>query len=360
MTRHTSPHIQDSKLLQLNLDFCTDERQRSLRQLRPGDRLTLLRRNRLLPMALNSPREPLASSRAFQRNRVDQSAAELIEAFSSAGISVLVLKGAALAHSVYKEPAMRPRTDTDLLVANADLDAAIQLLSARGYQTDATSAHDVISRQMSFVPAEPEAGVIDLHFALSNQPEFAASFDFAWLAANAVAVPRLSPDARGLHPSHALLHAVMHYYAHLPAHERPAIWLLDIALLARSLSCEDWIRVDGEARRAGICGLLEAGIDATREWFDCPCPDILQRAWQIHGRAEWRSARIDERMADRHSTRLALLGLPSLSDRVRYLWRRAFPTANWMRARYGISSSTVIAGAYLWRLLHGVRRRMQR
>jgi len=49
---------------------------------------------------------------------------ELLEAFDRASISVLVLKGAALAHVLYPSPDLRPMSDLDLLVDARDADRA--------------------------------------------------------------------------------------------------------------------------------------------------------------------------------------------------------------------------------------------
>ena len=40
----------------------------------------------------------------------------LLRAFGDAGADVLLIKGAHLAYSVYADPALRPRNDTDILV----------------------------------------------------------------------------------------------------------------------------------------------------------------------------------------------------------------------------------------------------
>jgi hypothetical protein len=378
----------------LDLHFLTPTRRSSLLAMRPGDRLSFLRRHRLLPLArsrvaapgilppaaLAHPcaSEPAQPHRADSTDAVmgpvvgmpdrfrsslspsDRALAEVLERLEAAGIPALVLKGAALAHSLYESPDLRPRTDADVLVAQADLDRAGCELSRLGYRTAPASAHDTISTQVSFAANDPDVCAIDLHFALSNRPEFAASFAFSTLSAEAQALPSLSSHARGLHPSHALLLAVMHYYGHLPADERPAIWLFDIALLARSMSASTWAKVDQNARSVGICGLLAAAIIEARTWFDCPCPEPLFDAWQTLGAQEWRSARVESEAPPWRDLGLALRGLPNLAARARYLWRRAFPKIEWMRAQYGVETKAELARAYLRRLIHGVVRRVRK
>lgn len=53
---------------------------------------------------------------------------EILQAFRTAGINLIVLKGAVLAHDVYPHPDLRPMRDLDVLVARADSARAIAVL----------------------------------------------------------------------------------------------------------------------------------------------------------------------------------------------------------------------------------------
>jgi hypothetical protein len=55
------------------------------------------------------------------------------QALNDAGIPVIVLKGAALAWTVYPDPALRPMNDLDLLVKTEDLERAKELVLSLGY-----------------------------------------------------------------------------------------------------------------------------------------------------------------------------------------------------------------------------------
>jgi len=55
--------------------------------------------------------------------------------FEAAGIRSLVLKGLALAHEYYPDPALRPATDIDLLLKTDDVLPALNLLKEAGYNT---------------------------------------------------------------------------------------------------------------------------------------------------------------------------------------------------------------------------------
>ena len=77
----------------------------------------------------------------YRRSCVDQINAsvklkEILLAFSREGISVIVLKGAALAELVYHGLGLRTMLDVDLLVRKTDLDAADDVLCQLGYVAD--------------------------------------------------------------------------------------------------------------------------------------------------------------------------------------------------------------------------------
>jgi len=57
----------------------------------------------------------------------------ILERFASEGIATLVIKGPVLAVQAYGDPAIRSYGDLDLLVRQADIRRATELMSAAGY-----------------------------------------------------------------------------------------------------------------------------------------------------------------------------------------------------------------------------------
>jgi len=68
---------------------------------------------------------------------------KILEAFKKAGLQVIVLKGAALASTVYGNLALRPMSDVDLLVKKEDFLSIDEQLKILGYRPSDMSAHDV-------------------------------------------------------------------------------------------------------------------------------------------------------------------------------------------------------------------------
>ncbi|MGD8686839.1 MAG: nucleotidyltransferase family protein, partial [Syntrophobacterales bacterium] len=93
---------------------------------------------------------------------------EIIEAFQEEGVRVLVLRGPALAFSLYEDPAMRPSGDLDLLVIPEHVVRARDILESLGYTCLARrfeTARDFF-REECFVHQEnPENKFpVDLHW----------------------------------------------------------------------------------------------------------------------------------------------------------------------------------------------------
>ena len=60
----------------------------------------------------------------------------ILTALDEADIRVILLKGAALAQTLYDDPALRPMSDLDLLVPFEKLDRAVQVANDLGFQSD--------------------------------------------------------------------------------------------------------------------------------------------------------------------------------------------------------------------------------
>jgi hypothetical protein len=78
---------------------------------------------------LDRQRDAMLRALATERTLV-----ELTDSFASKGVPSIVLKGPALAHTVYPAPEWRPFGDLDLLVRGTDWPIALRALEAMGFQ----------------------------------------------------------------------------------------------------------------------------------------------------------------------------------------------------------------------------------
>ncbi len=277
----------------------------------------------------------------------------LLDAFAARGIRVLIIKGTGLAYDVYDAPELRPRGDTDLVIAEKDCDSMRALMRELGFETQVTSGDTLAVRQQSF---RREGHVYDVHWDVMNSSVVRDALPFDELIRRAIGVPRIS--AHALAPSHgdALLLACLHRVAHHHDNER-LIWLCDIHLLRERMSRDEhaafW-RLAAERRVVAIC---ERSIGLAEEWF----------GRMSHDRAsDW--LRDDERLRDepsaalldRSRTRAAHLGgdLKALGwrARMRRLRELAFPPAAFMRQSFPSAPVVLLPALYVWRGLRGVLR----
>lgn len=330
-------------------------RHQQLAALSAGSRLQWLTRNRLLPYVLaqesaddgfaHALQLASAADRALQVAAIHDALRHTLTVLAPIEGGVIVLKGVALGLSCYGQPQWRPVTDIDLLIAPAQRWRAHAALDAAGYAHDGYSQHGGVVHQASY--REPATGVtIDLHWALSNQPELAWRLDHRALAGAALPLPGW--PARRLATVHALLHAVMHYAAHQPADQRPAIWLLDMVLLCADLRSQDWVMLDSCARAAGLCGLLAACLTKAADDFILQTPDSLMDAWRERGCRETATQLWHPPAGARARLLLSLRCLPSWQARSALIWNRLCPPVAWMRGRYEARTPMQLLAAY-WR-----------
>lgn len=267
--------------------------------------------------------------------------APLLEAFAAAGISALVTKGTALAYSVYHDPALRRRGDTDIYLPAASKRQVSQLLRACGFrQTGDTKALQEswqCDTALGFEPAVDIHWRINASAAVSQMLEAGLRFDVS------VALPRLSPGARGIGAVDNLVltsinrsaHGQFGYYSggdRLFDTNR-LIWAVDVHLLASTFSPDDWEEVASRAAKTGTAAVVRDSLAFAQRSIGTMIPaeiaDALERGPSNHGLAAYfgRSSHIWRLRRD-----LAACDGPAETARVlRYV---AFPSDDFLQARF--------------------------
>lgn len=330
------------------------------------DLIAQLQRHRLLPIALAHARQANGGLDGLRAGLWDALMAagrsdaakdrrlleRVLPALAARGCRALLLKGAALGRWLYAAPELRPGSDVDLLIdARKRLDAHAALVAA-GLQSDGYSQHDLASNQAPYV--DPETGrQVDLHWALNVVPELACRFDFAQLDRDAIDLVEPA-GARALGRVDALMHTVIHYFAHRPASDRPLIWLHDLTLLARGLDADGWADLDRKVRRMELAGLHAAALHLAAESFPLELPAALIAQWQTLGQGECTRTLLESDGGPFRRLLHSLSCVTTLRGRMAYLRARLFPATLWMRGRYGAQGGMQLAAAYLRRWTAGL------
>lgn len=279
---------------------------------------------------------------------------DVLAALAQAGLPVLLLKGAALAHTLYPQPYLRSRCDTDLLVpSRADAERAGRVLQTLGYQQSAMRG-DLIFHELGCYKTGSSGltHALDIHWRMSNATLFGECFTFAELASAAVPILAMGPRTDGLGPVHALLLACMHRVANMSGDIADRlIWLYDIHLLAQRLSDMQWQQVTTLAEERTLCGPCYDGLRSAQTWFTTALPEaVLRRLRAGAGREGF-----DPRQAHTQwrFEWLTFRTLPS-TTRLRWLVQYLFPEAGYMRDRYGFRNPLWLPWFYGVRIVRRV------
>ncbi len=260
------------------------------------DRVHLtLARHGLLPLlsaALrDDPQWPLlavetgvALSGAFQRNAtrtfiLQRELDRIGEAFPWLGL----LKGAALGPTVYRDPALRPLSDLDLLVRPEDARAAVERLGALGYRGIGAAASPTfggfarrfrcqlpLTRSLPGIPHL----LVELHWSLIEHPYYVHLIDpdELWAGADTTTLRPYAIARPAVLLCHAAAHLAMHH-----SRDLRLIWLVDVDRLARSpaLDWDDVLRL-AEAWKLGLA--LYATLADAAKWLRTPAPKPVMLA----------------------------------------------------------------------------------
>ncbi|MBL4812770.1 MAG: nucleotidyltransferase family protein [Rhodobacteraceae bacterium] len=178
----------------------------------------------------------------------------LLADIAAAGIRPILLKGTALAYGIYANPAMRSRSDSDILVPTSALGCVRAVLERAGFERARPAAGQL---QESWTLTFETSGShdIDLHWAALNAPALASIFSYEQALISAQNLPALCPQAWGLSADLALLHACAHRARHGGYGEgNRLIWLYDIALLCPMVSA-GFTQLAAKAGLSAVCRL---------------------------------------------------------------------------------------------------------
>ena len=107
----------------------------------------------------------------FQQQRAEHALAAIHGAFDADGIEYLLIKGPAVSHLYYPDPAMRPSRDLDLLVTEKDRLRAMDVLSTLPYQMDRSEedyAANSAMCQRLFLSRSEMLPPVELHWGFVN------------------------------------------------------------------------------------------------------------------------------------------------------------------------------------------------
>ena len=265
---------------------------------------------------------------------VREEIAAVLGDLAACGAPAIVLKGAALAYSVYDNPIARPRLDTDLLIDAAHQAGARRALENRGYGAPPFCDQLFSQFQMEKIDAFGVRHVIDVHWKISTQAVFADVLTPEEVRSRAVRIPALGAAAAGPSVVDGLLLACVHPVMHHQNAER-ILWIYDTHLLASSLAHDDFHAFNRLAQQKKIAAVCRRQLRRAQSLFDTRVPaDVLEDL--SAARDEPSAAYLASDRTWRHELVSSIRGLPRAGDRLTLLREVLLPSPDYMLGAYGL------------------------
>lgn len=266
--------------------------------------------------------------------KMDRQLERLLLAFKQEQIEVLVMKGPAIAWSVYPDPAMRPYDDIDLLVLPKQFVRARKTMEMLGYSCEARAfeaLRDVQSEEYFHFQDSTIANLlVEIHWDLHRFYGAKRNAAVEDLFHNAITVNTSSFSMETFGPVDALLHMVAHTgFSHTRGIRLS--WICDIAQISSGLKVpEDWISLQTRSVEWGVRLLLERFLKMAEAWNGIKIPDEFAdfSSWPKPSQNE---LAIWPHVAQRRASAIGMLRLRvprnlGLLRRMRMFFRLVFPT----------------------------------
>jgi hypothetical protein len=285
-----------------------------------------------------------------------------LTALEAAGVDTLVLKGAALAEVVYHNIGLRPLMDVDLLMRREQLATAMPVLTGRGFapthaetREGSTAAYE---NEMLLIKPGTVPIPLEIHWSLFDSPYYQERLrlEFCWQHAQTFRLGET--EARMLDPVSQVLHLCGHLVLHHGGQD--LLWENDIAeFVALHGASIDWPTL---LERARLCELVlpvqQLLLRLVEEDAHAIPADVVEQLRALQPTAG------EERVVGYLSTEQRTVGrrfwtdmasMSRWSERFGYAWTHLFPSAAYMRQRYGISHPLLLPFYYPYRWFRGLR-----
>jgi hypothetical protein len=289
---------------------------------------------------------------------------DVVSHLTAGGVPVTLLKGAALAQTVYRNASVRPMVDLDLLVRQQDVPTALRVLSALGYEP-AHAEHRAgylfaYKNEMMLVKPGEVKAPIEIHWSLFGPLYYQQAVPMDWFWQTALPVRIGDASAWMLGPEAQVLHLCGHMpLQHSGEGELRLLWLHDVAeVIAFYQEQIDWDQVLARARAYDLVLPVQQILTrVSHEWHAPIPPAVLERLRTL------RPSRDEERVfawltsAHRSAQRfwVDLASMPGWGPRLRFAWCIFFPSAGYMQRCYGIPHRFLVPLYYPYRWFLGLR-----
>ena len=356
----------------------------------------VVRGQNLLPPAVEEALHAARLTTALRDRFLREELATILERLAAQGVEVLLLKGAALAQTVYGGAGLRPMGDLDLLVHADAVQPALGTLAELGYRRvgrEVRPGADLVYE--SHVRLDKTGLVylaVEVHWSLFDSPYYQQTLPMAWFWDTALAIqmagPHLSTDRSGadctdgmgpgrdmghaaceeigntpawvLGPEAQILHLCGHLVVQHGDEEPRLLWLHDVAeVLVHYRDQLDWQELLKRAQDCALVLPLQRVLGQVAAEWGAPVPagalaqlNALRPAQAEMQVVAWRTA-AERPVAQRFWSDVA--SMSGWRQRLHYAWIQLFPSAAYMQERYGIRHRLLVPLYYPYRWWVGLR-----
>lgn len=220
----------------------------------------------------------LATASALRSDALFAALARALAALARAGVEPIVLKGPALASTIYPTRELRPFGDLDLLIRQDALDRADAALRALDYAPYTNEPTEVDGFHRVYAQDGRDA-VVELHTDLLQLGLPTACGAALWERAERWDLAEWERPALLLGLEHQLLHLCVHLHLH---GYRRLIWFVDLARLLRLRGAMvRWDELWVLAHADGVTLSVRHALLLARELLDAPLPAEALRAARV-------------------------------------------------------------------------------
>lgn len=277
----------------------------------------------------------------------------LLKLFERESIPAVVLKGAALAPTLYPAEGCRPMVDLDLLVPRESIPGVQKLMEDRGFTLVAQRMTGRFRVELEFYRKAMETLRVEPHWHLFQHPREWARAPIEWFWSGTVEVDAGGQPMRILRAEAQVLHLAVHMESK-HTEDRTLLMSYDMALVIShyrdNMNWDELLRAAEDFRM--VLPLRHALGRAADDW-SVALPSVAL-AWiqtSKPGRAEQFAADTCGEKPSLVSIWLDLRSLPDVGQKVQYAICCLFPNREYLRSRYPGVHPVVLACLLPWRVM---------
>jgi hypothetical protein len=296
---------------------------------------------------LSRQRDAMLQVLALERHLVN-----LSNALEEARVEMVLMKGPALAHTVYPDPSWRPFADLDFLVRGQDFQKACDVLADSGFRRglpEPRAGFDVRFGKAAELMG-PDGLTIDLHRTLVVGP-FGLWIGLDELFAHTASLTVGGREVRRLDDTSLFLHACVH--ASLGWWPPLLMPIRDVAQVA-SFAKVDWGLAAARTRQWRLAAVVHHAMATASDTLGASFPEEAKAVQGIKPRRKEERAMVaytTDRRERGGTATSTLRAIPGIRAKAAYVRALLFPNRDFLEARQRRSGR----GSYLRRLAIPIR-----